>query len=51
MWDDFTDYELIVLATVYGMRKELVVLPTGELANRTEIETRLTEVEHDAAFE
>ena len=49
MWNDYDDFEIISLATLYGLEEELVVI--GErLFNREEIENRLTEVEHDLAF-
>jgi hypothetical protein len=50
MWDDFTDFELAELAGTYGIEEELVFAYDLSLANRGEIESRLTEIEYDLAF-
>lgn len=50
MWDDFSDYELAQVAGNYGMQEFLVFSYDLTLANRSEIERMLTEVEYDAAF-
>jgi hypothetical protein len=50
MWDDFSDYELADLAGRYGLEDSLVFTDRLELANRSEIETLLTEAEHGFAF-
>ena len=47
MWKDFTDFELAELAGTYGIEDELVFAGDLSLANRAEIESRLTEIEYD----
>jgi hypothetical protein len=47
MWNDFSDYEL---AGRYGLEDSLVFTDRLELANRSEIETLLTEAEYSFAF-
>ena len=49
MWNDFSDAEIIDLATQYGIEEEMVVIG-GLLFNREEVESRLTEVEYENAF-
>lgn len=50
MWNDFTDYELADLAGQYGLEDSLVFTDRLELANRSEIETLVTEAEYSLAF-
>ena len=50
MWDDFSDFELATLAGSYGLQDYLVFNDKLQLANREELETLLTEAEHDFAF-
>jgi hypothetical protein len=47
MWKDFTDFELAELAGTYGIEDELVFAGDLSLANRAEIESRLTAIEYD----
>jgi hypothetical protein len=52
MWKDFDDFELACICADYGFEDRLEIsdiLPV-KLANREEIETLLTEAEHDFAF-
>lgn len=51
MWKDFTDFELAQLAGNYGIEEELVFAGDLSLANRSEIESRLTAIEYDMAFQ
>ena len=51
MWDDFSDFELSELAGTYGIEDELVFAGDLSLANRTEIESRLTAIEYAMAFD
>jgi hypothetical protein len=51
MWNDFSDFELAELAEQYGIEDELVFSGDLTLANRAEIESRLTAIEFDHAFE
>lgn len=50
MWENFTDYELVSLATNYGIAEFVTFDDTFKLANRSDIERMLTEIEYDAAF-
>jgi hypothetical protein len=50
MWDDFTDFELANLAGQYGLEDSIVFTDKLQLANRQEVETLLTQAEHDFAF-
>ena len=50
MWNDFSDFELATLAGQYGLEDSLIFGGDLNLANRTEIEQMLTEVEFDFAF-
>jgi hypothetical protein len=50
MWDDFTDFELATLAGQYGLEDSIVFTDKLQLANRDEVETLLTQAEHDFAF-
>lgn len=50
MWNDFTDFELADLAGQYGLEDSLVFTDRLELANRSEIETLVTEAEYSLAF-
>lgn len=47
MWKDFTDFELAELAGTYGIEDELVFAGDLSLANRADIESRLTAIEYD----
>jgi hypothetical protein len=49
MWADFNDYELAKLCYTYGMESELVFADDLTLANRSFIETLLTNFEMDLA--
>lgn len=51
MWEDFSDFELADLAGKYGIEDELVFAGDLSLANRSEIESRLTAIEYDMAFQ
>lgn len=51
MWEDFSDFELAELAGKYGIEDELVFAGDLSLANRSEIESRLTAIEYDFAFQ
>ena len=51
MWNDFSDFELAELAGTYGIEDELVFAGDLSLANRNEIESRLTEIEYAIAFD
>jgi hypothetical protein len=51
MWEDFSDFELAELAGNYGIEEELVFSGDLSLANRSEIESRLTAIEYDMAFQ
>jgi hypothetical protein len=51
MWNDFTDFELAELAGCYGIEDELEFCNDLTLSNRAQIETLLTLVEHNMAFE
>lgn len=50
MWNDFSDFELATLAGQYGLEDSIVFTDKLQLANREEIESLLTEAEHDFAF-
>lgn len=50
MWDDFSDFELATLAGQYGLEDSIVFNDKLQIANRSEIESLLTEAEHDFAF-
>jgi hypothetical protein len=50
MWNEFSDYELAQLCYNYGIEEELVFADNLTLANRTYIETLLTEFEYDMAY-
>jgi hypothetical protein len=51
MWEDFSDFDLAELAGKYGIEDELVFAGDLSLANRSEIESRLTAIEYDMAFQ
>jgi len=51
MWNDFSDFELAQLAGSYGIEDELVFATDLSLANRSEIESRLTAIEYAMAFD
>jgi hypothetical protein len=51
MWEDFSDFELADLAGKYGIEDELIFAGDLSLANRSEIESRLTAIEYDMAFQ
>ena len=51
MWNDFSDFELAELAGTYGIEDELVFAGDLSLANRSQIESRLTAIEYDFAFQ
>ena len=51
MWTDFSDFELAELAGTYGIEDELVFSNDLSLANRSEIESRITEIEYAMAFQ
>jgi len=51
MWEDFIDFDLAELAGKYGIEDELVFAGDLSLANRSEIESRLTAIEYDMAFQ
>ena len=51
MWTDFSDFELAELAGTYGIEDELVFAGDLSLANRSEIESRLTAIEYAMAFD
>lgn len=51
-WNDFDDFELACLCHDYGLEDACVfsqILPV-KLANRSEIESLLTALEHEMAF-
>lgn len=50
MWNDFSDFELSELAGTYGLEDSLVFNDRLQLVNRNEIETLLTQYEHELAF-
>ncbi len=51
MWEDFSDFDLAELAGKYCIEDELVFAGDLSLANRSEIESRLTAIEYDMAFQ
>jgi len=51
MWDDFSDFELAELAGTYGIENELEFAGDLSLANRSDIESRLTSIEYAMAFD
>ena len=51
MWSDFSDYELAQLAGEYGIADELVFNDRLQLANRSFIENRITEIEFDCVYQ
>jgi len=51
MWDDFSDFELAELAGTYGIEDKLVFAGDLSLANRSDIESRLTSIEYAMAFD
>ena len=50
MWNTFSDFELAELAGVYGLEDFLVFNDKLQLANRTQMETLITEAEYNLAF-
>ena len=49
MWEDFSDFTLVMLALRYGIADELEFDNRG-LLNREHVERVLTDVEHEFAF-
>ena len=50
MWNDFTDLELVRLASNYGLDRSIVFAANFTLANRPEMELLLTQAEYILYF-